>query len=345
MDGIGLTQKDFEWMYAASSARLSDAEVEKDYLRFTEAAGSMAYTMMLLLGPATFMFLRLEYHSPFWMSMMVAAFIILGGYILLFTNAASLRKYEDRKTSVVMREIRKASVSFDVAAIVKQCENAGCSRRKFQPGRLVYSLGVLILSVIMLAASQFPVNHQLTEETQMANMNVIGTAENITAENKGVPTLDIVVNKGTGDTPGMVDQAKSIAVIIKELSHSNTGIELKDADPVAKNADLIKLLGIPDVMKPKWKLTAYLFNTSNVTDGDRVYVNVLLSFKGVPASDIFEGEWLFPIIVQSGGKDYILAQVHVKINPAAPAAGNGEEENAGKADSSAVTAKNDSKKA
>jgi hypothetical protein len=312
MRNIGLITKDFEWMYADSPAKLKDSEVEKDYMRFTEIAGSTAYTMMLLLAPAVYMFLRVEYPQPIGISLAVALIVLISGYVLLLTNAASLRKYEDRKTSVVLREIRKSSTSFDTKMIKQQCEDQKCSVSQFKLTKIIRSLGIVLVSGMLIAFSQILVNHQLTEENGVANMNIIGATENITADNKGVPGLDIIVTKEK-TTP--VDQAKSLSVVIKDFSHTAVTIGPKELDLIAAS-------GL-NIVKPLWKLNASLVNTENIMDGDRVYINVLLSFHDasnvdIPSNNLSEGEWLFPIIVKDSNHSYLLAQVHVKINPAAP---------------------------
>ena len=96
MHDIGLIQRDFEWVYANTKNKMS-SDVEKDYLRFTEVAGSSAYAMLLLFSPATFLFLRLEYHQSFLLSFLVSIMIVVGGIILLLTSAEALSKYERKK--------------------------------------------------------------------------------------------------------------------------------------------------------------------------------------------------------------------------------------------------------
>lgn len=338
MKNIGMTSLDFEWMYANSTGKLSDAEVEKDYLRFTEVAGSIGYSLALLLSPAAFMFLRLEYHQSYWLSLVVAILVAIGGLILLITNAASLRKYEARKTSVVMKDLRNSNIPVDIDEIEKECEdkilmrnirlpisdkdNEKLNRQRknkkfFQKRWSLKSLwfsGIIVVSALCVLLSNLAANHQLTEGEQMAGMSIIGASENATADAKGAPIIDITVSKATAALP---DQAKSLVVVINDKIQKPVEIE-------QKVVDLIQLLNLPDSMKPKWQLTASLFSTAKISEGDRVYINILLSFRdaagtSIKTSVISEGEWLFPIIVKDGDTQYILAQVHVKITATTPA--------------------------
>jgi hypothetical protein len=149
---IGLVELDFEWIFASNKEKLS-SEVEKDYLRFTEVAGSVAYTMMLLLGPAVYLLFSLEYHRSWLLSFLFAVFVIICGYILLLTSAASIYKYETRITSYAMDDIRKLCPSLDVKKVASQCEGEGHSRKKWQPKKLAWSLIILGVSVGILGLS------------------------------------------------------------------------------------------------------------------------------------------------------------------------------------------------
>jgi hypothetical protein len=334
-------------MYAHSSGKLTDAEVEKDYLRFTEISGSIAYAMMLLLAPATFMFLRLEYNQSFTLSLTVSILIAVGGFIMLLTNAASLSKYEARKTSVVLQDIRSSNLYVDVGKIEKQY-NEKVLARKF-PGKKItvtrntasiqnegaqspgtpaspvnqqisrirwtrrsWSLsGIIIVAFLVMLFAGIGTNARITEENTMTGMTIIGTTDNLTSNNLGIPTMEIAVTKGTGI---LADQAKNMLVKIKDVP--------KISAPMTYEPDLIKGITLPDNIKPKWQLIVNLFDAANVSNGDPIYINVLFSFHdasgGVITPDqISEGEWLFPIVVTVGDTKYVLAQVHVKITSSA----------------------------
>jgi hypothetical protein len=106
MKNLGLKNWEFEWVQATGTGL--GAEVETKLIRFTETAGNVAYAM-LLLSPATAFFLSREYAQSNLMSLVVATFVALGALVLLYTSAASLAKYEDRKTGAALDEIHKLS--------------------------------------------------------------------------------------------------------------------------------------------------------------------------------------------------------------------------------------------
>jgi hypothetical protein len=309
---VGLTLRDFDWIYANTKDRLS-AEVEKDYLRFTEVAGSAAYTMLLLFGPASFMFLRMEYHQDYWLAMGVAIFVAIGGLILLFTNAESLYKYEKVKTSVVIDDIRKMNTNFNVNKTKEKCGEAGFSLNRISL-RLFYLTWIIVLSGLLLLGSHFVVNAKISEEDEMANYILISKIESSTDVNKAVPTIDMVVYKDAG-TPQDLAAGKVVAVNTANLSTKLIkSIELKKD---IEGGNLVNQL--IDIEKPPWKLTVSFINTANLTDGDYIYINAYLSFvdgsgNKIEADKITLGDWLFPVIVtDDSGSDYLLAQIHVSI--------------------------------
>ena len=316
MKEIGLINKDFEWMYASCKDKLT-ADIEQKYLRFTEVAGSTGYTMMIFLCPATFMFLRLEYDISYRFSMGVGIFVAVCGLILLLTSAQSLSKYEMKKTSLVMDDIRRLNARFNVDKVIDKCKKDILHPLSYFKGA-VCLLGIIVISALMLFGSHFIATWRTSEVNMMSKLALISEVGNGETDVSGVPTINIVVNKEL-TTPG--DLAASMVVILNDKFNRAKDIHLK----YSNLANLID-------PKPKWKLTVNLFNTTGVAVGTRVYINTYLSFvdssgNTISSNNIALGEWLFPVIVTiDDNTEYLLAQVHVTIKAASPSVDEEESE-------------------
>jgi hypothetical protein len=145
-------------------------------------------------------------------------------------------------------------------------------------------------------------------------MKITSKTENSTDSSATVPTVNIVVSKGMG-TPGNRAASGVVSLSLKDQK----GKELPDTELISielKDTNLVNSVNLPNT--PPWKLTVTLFNTTKLKSGDRIYINVFLSFNDslgdrIPAGKINEGDWFLPIIVTDGTNDYLLAQVHVTI--------------------------------
>jgi hypothetical protein len=308
---VGLTGLDFEWIFNSNKDKPTES-VEKDYLRFTEVAGSTAYTMMLLLGPAIYMLLSWEYQLSLPIALSLAIMVIIGGYILLLTSAASLYKYETRTTAFIMDDIRKLSPKLNIQRIENRCTKKGLSRNKRQLNKLVRSLFILILSGAILSGCCMSQNNDILEANQMTSVMVtIGKPDSGNVSGTDVPTIDILINKGLA-TPSDQSASKVITIQLPSGIKKLTNITLKSNDPF----DFLN-----GIKQPEWKLSVTLSNLTDLKTGDHVYVNAYLSFdrevagniERIPVGEIDEGDWLFPVIVTDGLKDYLLAQIHIKI--------------------------------
>src|SRR4030042_1699150 len=305
MTEIGLIYKDFEWMYAGCNDKLT-AEIEQKYLRFTEVAGSTGYTMMIFFSPATFMFLRLEYNISYWFSMGVGIFVAFCGVILLLTSAHTLAKYEMKKTSLVLDDIRKLNARFRVDALAEKYEKIKRTKKEIFRGAGYLSV-IIIISALVLLGMHCLSSWRITEVSKMTKLTLISEAVGGTADGNGIPTIEMVVEKGLA-TPG--DWAASMVVMVNDKINEAKNFELKSPalsslfDPV-----------------PEWKLSIRLFNTTGVAVGERIYINTHLSFinssgNTIASNNITLGDWMFPVIVTAEGKDYLIAQVHVTIKSA-----------------------------
>jgi hypothetical protein len=162
----------------------------------------------------------------------------------------------------------------------------------------------------------------------MTALQLISQAKNDTDSSNAIPAVEMLVSKGLG-TPGDLAASKVVTLSLKsengKVDKNRLTLELKDTNLV----NLVNVLN-----PPPWKLTVSLFNTAKVMSGDRVYINAFLSFnriiydaavaeapptvQRIPAGEIYDGDWLFPIIVTDGTNDYLLAQVHVQIKAETP---------------------------
>jgi hypothetical protein len=314
---IGLTEIDFDWIFTSNKEKNTDA-VEKDYMRFTEVAGSVAYTMMLLLGPGVVMLLNLEYHQTWLLSFFLGLLVVIGGYILLLTSAASIYKYEMRTTSYTMDDIRKLCPSLDISNVTNKIEKGirlkhdekPVSRKKWQPKKLARSLFILALSIFMiLVVSPLARAPGLGDVNKMQELKVIGQSKSDSANSSSVPTIEITVNK---DVATPADKSAAMVVTLKKVESAMATINAEEAD------NLVKLADMPNGMKPKWQLSVKIYNPSKILEGEDIYIYALLSFKDdsgerITSGNVTEGEWLFPVLVKIGETKSLLAQIRVKI--------------------------------
>ena len=314
MEAIDFLERDFEWIYASGKDNAADdaksaksSNVEKNYIRFTEVAGSAAYTMLFLLAPASFLFLRLECRQTVTCSIVVAVLVLIGGFVLLLTSAASLTKYEKKKTSLALDDIRKISTVFDNYSVKSECKN---SRR--WSTRLLWLVLPVAFAGLLLSGSGILAEIEYSKErkdmsTVLISREVKGS-DNVT----GVPEICLSANITSEKS---VNQTGSIVVVLNDWLQEATSLSLRDND-------LVALADNPDL---KWHVNVRLADDKPVRRGDRVYIYATLSIDKSSADDISVGDWILPVIVTSGNKtsdnvnaaikEYLLAHVHLQINP------------------------------
>jgi hypothetical protein len=293
MKSLGLRPWEFEWVQSTGTGLA--AETEKNLIRFTETAGNAAYAMFLL-SPATAFFLSREYAQSNLMALIVAAFIAIGALTLLYTSAASLTKYEGRKTAAAQDEIHKLSSR---QHIDKKKVRSAWTWALLWP--MVLAGAAILLAVGLLF---------MPKPTEVKGMDVIAELQN-----GEIPTINLeaTIVKGTPAVPG--DVAKSLLVEINNTVTKRTNFEV-----VTSNGDCLSAEHLPE--PPKWEVRVTLTNNENVKAGDEVCINALLSFGGASAAeslivgDIGDGDWLFPIVVTDtkANKECLLAYVKVTIS-------------------------------
>jgi hypothetical protein len=313
LQDIGLKSIDFEWIFASNKEK-NTADIEKEILRFTEVAGSLAYTMMLLLGPSIFLLLKYEYQQSWGLSFISALLVIIGGYILLFTSAASLYKYETRTTAYVMDDIRKLYPALNLEGISNTLENdRKLTRQKWQPKKLAVSLWAIGIALVLLFSMNLVEFTEVGKANDMSELIVIGQQKGDT-QNTNVPTIEIAVSK---DVATPVTKTATSILTLKNLPCANTcALDIKNKE------NLTKSVSLPE--EPNWKLVVTLFSPTRIANTEDVYLYLNLSFKDekgntLASEKITEGEWVFPIIVNINNNVCLLAQVRVKITSSASA--------------------------
>ena len=301
MKEIGLNSKDeFEWVQN-NGKKISADDIEGNYMRFTEVSGSSAYATVFL-SFAVALFLRWEYNEPLLLTGLVSFVIGVVAVILLFTSAASLKKYEMNKTATAMDEIRRLNPYFK-------------TQREDRKGQGLFCIGSLwslfFFLPIVIAACIGTVYNPNTTGTDMAVISAQGNG-----------TVVVISINATGNLThlGNISASQIISLDNTMYSHqklslvgeggNNTGYMVSDN----RTVDLVQLANLPE--DPGWHLEAAL--GKDIAAGN-VYLNVQLSFDNPDSSNLPTGNWILPVIVQDeSGKEYLLAYVQVTINATNP---------------------------
>jgi hypothetical protein len=300
MKDIGLDSKDeFEWIQNKGRKTGTD-DIEGNYMRFTEVAGSSAYAS-ILLSAAVALFLRWEYNQPFSTSFGVSFLIILVAMILLFTSSASLEKYELNKTAMAMNEIRRLNPHPHAKRKDKE------SKCPFSKKKSSWSLLFLAPMVVVWVIGGFCSNPSAAVE----DMAVISALEN-----NSIPIISI---NATGNFTSLsATKAISASRIINldNTMYHHQKLSLKGAGD-SGIAYLVQTANLPNA--PGWQLKATLSDYIAAFD---VCLNVQLSFDTADRSELDVVNWLLPVIVtadddpgdKAPGKEYLLAYVRVIID-------------------------------
>jgi hypothetical protein len=300
MNEIGLDSTDeFEWIQN-KGRKIGTDNIEGDYMRFTEVAGSSAYASILLSG-ALALFLHWEYNQPFLTWSGVSFLVIAVAVVLLFTSSASLEKYELNKTAMAMDEIRRLNPHPRAKRKDKE------SKCPFSKKKSPFSLLFLVPMFLVWAISGFWPN----PSTATGDMAVISALEN-----NSIPVISINATGNLTSPTGAraVTASKSISLDNTVYAYQKLSLKGASDDGVA---DLTQTANLPDA--PGWQLKAAL---GDYVAAFNVYLNVQLSFNTAGESELQIGNWLLPVIVTADddpddddpGKDYLLAYVQVIIN-------------------------------
>jgi hypothetical protein len=291
---IGLNSKDeFEWIQNRGR-KISSDDIEGNYMRFTEVAGSSAYAT-IFLSAAVALFLRWEYNRSMGMTIVVSLLIMVAAMILLFTSSASLEKYELNKTAIAMEEIRRLNPHPRAKREVRK----GIDRFS---GRPFLSLLLFIFVAIAWAIGGWWSN----PSTATKDMSVISALEN-----DNIPVISINVTKYLTSpiVPRTISSGKSIRLDHTIYHYQKLSLKGEGDTGVA---DLIQTANLPDATE--WELKATIGEDIAAFN---VYLNVQLSLDIMDSSKLHAGNWLLPVIVNDDddpSKEYLLAYVQVIID-------------------------------
>jgi membrane protein DedA with SNARE-associated domain len=313
MKDLGLGERDFEWIQTKGTGL--GAEVEDKFLRFTEVAGSSAYAMFLL-SIAMPAFLVKDYGISVTVSLWVAFMIVVGAVVLLYTSAASLSKYEKRKTGAVLDDFRKLTTYLSTSNVEEDLSTSEgetelgigkkeAEKRKSQnPLSSPVILWPLLIGGIMCLVFWSILTGVVNpiEESEMITISKL--------EDNKVPFIDLSVSisKDTPATPG--DKVASKLVTLDNKLKGPLNLKLVSTD-VAKSANL------PE--NPKWGVKVGIGNAKGVVADQDIYINALLSLcdesgERLGVVDLYEGDWILPVVVSDdNGSEYLLAYIKVAI--------------------------------